>query len=160
MVWYAVHRDKKLNLCRLLGANKGLAIFCRSILECGDNDNDVVIIRCFRFSGYEDGKLHIIAHLLTPVRIAIPPSMSAYVCCPVRKVLAKATAGAAVKGRHRECVQEKEETKATVEKTGTESRLEERLTEMKDSGLFPRDHVCLGSGFPCAYIYKTSLGLQ
>ena len=47
-----------------------------------------------------------------------------------------------------------------MEKTGAESRLEERLMAMKDSGLFLREQVCLGSGFPCAYIYKTNLGLQ
>ena len=56
------------------------------------------------------------------------------------------------KRRHRERVQEKEDTKATSENTGAENRLEARLTAMKDAGLFLCDHVCLGLGFQCAYI--------
>ena len=83
-----------------------------------------------------------------------------YVCLPVGKALAETTAGAAGKGRHQKSVQEKEETKATSEKTGAESRPEVRLTAMKDAGLFPCDQVCSGSRFPCAYIYKTNRGLQ
>ena len=154
VVWDAVRRNKKLNPCRLIGANKGLATFHRSILERGNNDNNPVGTRCFLFIGDGDGKLHLIAHLLTPVQIASPPSIPAYVCHPVLKALAEATAGAVGKGRHRERVQDKEETKTTSEKMGAESRLEARLTVMKDAGLFLCEHVCSGSGFPCAYIYK------
>ena len=31
---------------------------------------------------------------------------------------------------------------------------------MKYARLLPSEHVCLGSGFPCAYIYKKNRGLQ
>ena len=104
VVWDAVQRNKNLKPCRLLGANKGLATFHRSILERGDNKNYVVGIRCFRFSGYSNVKLHLIAHLLNPGRISSPLSIPAYMCRPVGKALAEATVGTAGKGRHRERV--------------------------------------------------------
>ena len=156
VVCYAVRCYKKLKTCRLVSANKGLADFHRSICECGENDDNMVGIQCFRFSSYINGKLHIIAHLLTPGLISSPTSIPTYVCRPVRKSLAEATAGAAGKGLHRERVQEKEETKATAEKTGIEISLEARLTSMKDARLFLCEHVCSGLGLPCVYIYKTN----
>ena len=143
VVWDAMRRDKNLKPFHLLGAKKGLATFHRSILERGDNGNNVVGIQCFQFSGYSNDKLQLIAHLLTLFR-------------PVGKALEEAKTGEAGKGLHRECVQEKEEKKATAEKTEEESRLEERLTAMKDAGLFLCEHVCLGLGVPCTYIYKTN----
>ena len=75
-------------------------------------------------------------------------------CRPVGKALVEATAGVTGKRCHWESVQDKEETKATVEKMGAESRLEARLTKIKNDGLLLCEHVCSGSGFPCVFIYK------
>ena len=83
VVWDVMRRNKNLKLCRLIGANKGLATFHSSILECGNNNDDVVGIVCFWFSGYGDSKIRLIDHLLTPDCIASPPRIPAYVCRPV-----------------------------------------------------------------------------